>query len=140
MSEVQFDRSGHRIRLTGSAGGVLAGPFDAYNNVDSHSKGVWPDGTYPYVGYNAHSALSDPDSEYGADGILIFNVPGRIGMGVHSGRQSIPDGLGRVGPEHCTLGCIRTTDEAMAAFLQVSAGDASLSRKLRSRLPCRPHL
>src|SRR5215475_12402474 len=105
MSEVQFDRSEHLIRLTGSAGGVLAGPFDAYNNVDSHSKGVWPDGTYPYIGYTAHSALSDPDSEYGADGILIFNVPGRIGMGVHSGRQSIPDGLGRVGPEHCTLGC-----------------------------------
>ena len=124
MSQVQFDRSGHQIRLTGAAGDILAGPFDAYNNVDSHSSGIWPDGTYSYVDYHAHPALSDPDSEYGAHGILIFSVPGRSGMGVHSGRRSIPDGLGRTGPAHCTLGCIRTTDDAIAAFLQVSASDA----------------
>src|ERR1051326_1944913 len=45
-------------------------------------------------------------------------------MGVHSGRRSIPDDLGRTGPAHCTLGCIRTTDEAMSAFLRTSANDA----------------
>jgi len=123
MSQIQFDRLAHQIRLTGIAGEILAGPFDAYNNVDSHSKGIWPDGTYSYVGHNAHPALADPDSEYGVYGILIFNAPDRIGMGVHSGRRSIPDGLGRTGPAHCTLGCIRTTDEAMAALLQVSAED-----------------
>jgi hypothetical protein len=124
MSRVEFDRSAHLVRLLSTSGDVLAGPFEAYNNVDSHSKGPWPDGSYSYVGYNSHSALSDPDSEYGVYGILIFDVPNRLGMGVHSGRRSIPDGLGREGPAHCTLGCIRTTDEAMAAFVRLVAGDS----------------
>ena len=122
MSTLRFDGSAHTIQLTGAAGDIT-GPFTAYNNVDSHSNGPWPDGTFSFIGYNTHAALSDPDSEYGAHGILIFNVPNRTGMGVHSGRAGIPDGLGRSGPQHCTLGCIRTTDEAMAAFLQVIAGD-----------------
>jgi hypothetical protein len=108
--------------LLGANGGVT-GPFVAYNNVDSPSNGPWPDGTFSYVGYNSHPALSDPNSEYGAHGILIFDVPNRQGMGVHSGRLSVPDGLGRSGPLHCTLGCIRTTDEAMAAFLGVIGSD-----------------
>ena len=34
-----------------------------------------------------------------------------------------PDGLGRLGPAHCTLGCVRTTDEAMAAFIRLSGDD-----------------
>jgi hypothetical protein len=123
MSRVEFDRSAHLVRLLGTDGNAVVGPFAAYNNVDSHSKGPWPDGSYSYIGYNAHSALADPDSEYGVHGILIFDVPNRLGMGVHSGRLSIPDGLGRSGPQHCTLGCIRTTDEAMAAFLRVIDGD-----------------
>jgi hypothetical protein len=123
MSRIEFDRSAHLVRLRGEDESVLAGPCEAYNNTDSHSKGPWPDGSYSYLGYNSHAALSDPDSEYGVDGILIFDVPGRVGMGVHSGRQSIPDGLGRLGPAHCTLGCVRTTDEAMAAFIRLSRSD-----------------
>jgi len=123
MSRIEFDRSAHLVRLKGADESVLAGPFEACNNTDSHSKGPWPDGSYAYLGYNSHAALSDPDSEYGADGILIFDVPGRVGMGVHSGRRSIPDGLGRLGPAHCTLGCVRTTDEAMAAFIRLSGDD-----------------
>ena len=123
MSRIEFDRSAHLVRLQSAGGDVLAGPFEAYNNVDSRSRGLWPDGSYPYIGHNAHAALSDPDSEYGVYGILIFDVPNRLGMGVHSGRRLIPDGLGREGPAHCTLGCIRTTDEAMAAFLRVSGTD-----------------
>lgn len=126
MSSLRFDGSDHAIQLIGS-GGDITGPFTAYNNVDSHSKGPWPGGTYSFSGYNTHAELSDPDSEYGAHGILIFNVPGRTGMGVHSGRAEIADGLGRMGPKHCTLGCIRTTDEAMQAFLQIIAGDAMQS-------------
>jgi hypothetical protein len=123
MSRIEFDRSAHLVRLKGADDSVLAGPFEAYNNTDSHSKGPWPDGSYAYLDYNSHAALSDPDSEYGVDGILIFDVPGRLGMGVHSGRRSIPDGLGRLGPAHCTLGCVRTTDEAMAAFIRLSGND-----------------
>jgi hypothetical protein len=126
VSHLLFDRGALRISLLGTNGTVLAGPFEACNNVDSHSQGPWPDGTFPYIGYNAHPALSDPNSEYGAYGILIFDVPDHIGMGVHSGRRDIPDGLGRTGPQHCTLGCVRTTDQAMASFLRVISADSLL--------------
>lgn len=46
----------------------------------------------------------------GSYGIIRFNVPGHPGIGVHSGRANarhLP------GPAHPTMGCIRTTDEAM---------------------------
>lgn len=38
---------------------------------------------------------------------IIFNVPGRTGMGLHSGRANSG------AQNHPTLGCIRTTDAAM---------------------------
>src|SRR4051812_21207947 len=106
MSHLVFNRNAHKIQLFDHANTALTVQYTAFNLADSHSKGEWPDGTYVYVGYNAHGEVADPDSEYGSFGILVFNVPGRIGMGVHSGRATIPDGLGRVGPQHCTLGCI----------------------------------
>ena len=123
MSKLEFDRSSHGVQLFDHAGVALTPRFDAYNFVDSHSRGPWPDGTYAYAGYNAHAEVADPESEYGSYGILYFSVPARIGMGVHSGRRNIPDGLGRYGPEHCTLGCIRTTDEAMAVFVEAVRRD-----------------
>ena len=124
MSTLDFDRTQHTVCARDADGHVIAGPFVAYNNVDSHSKGRWPDGMFVYLDYHSHPALSDPDSEYGSHGILIFDVPNRTGMGVHSGRQEVPDGLGRKGPAHATMGCIRTTDDAIAAFLAVTATDA----------------
>ncbi len=124
MSALVFERNALTIRMVDQAGALLAGPFAACNNVDSTSKGIWPDGTFPYIAHVPHSKLSDPESAYGEDGILQFLVPGRPGMGVHSGRRDIPDGRGRKGPAHCTMGCIRTTDEAMAAFLGAMKADA----------------
>jgi hypothetical protein len=49
---------------------------------------------------------------YGSNGNYIFEVPGCVGCGVHSGRKNRPDGRGRRGPKHATNGCIRTTDDA----------------------------
>lgn len=127
MSTLEFDRAKCTITLLSSSGEVSSGPFEAYNNVDSHSKGPWPNGTYQYQTYVSHAELADPDSEYGSFGILIFSVSQRTGMGVHSGREEVPDGLSRMGPQHCTLGCIRTTDEAMSEFLRISGGDPLVS-------------
>ena len=96
--------------------------WPAANNVQSGCL-PWPDGVYQFVERVTHDG-DGPDSAYGSYGGLLFMVPGRTGMEVHSGRATVPDGLGRVGVEHCTLGCIRTTDDAMAAIVAAMAGDA----------------
>jgi hypothetical protein len=127
MSILVFDRANSRLTLFDPEEAPLAGPFTAFNNVDSHSKGPWPIGTFAYQTYLAHAEVADPDTEYGKFGILVFSVPNRSGMGVHSGRENIPDGLGRVGPQHCTLGCIRTTDDAMQSLLAAIHGQALAS-------------
>ena len=76
--------------------------FPSANNVTSTSNGKFPDGTWSFSHYNEHSE-SDATGPYGSNGIWVFDVPGRSGMGFHSGRS---------GPQSKTLGCIRTTDEA----------------------------
>jgi hypothetical protein len=48
-------------------------------------------------------------------------------MGVHSGREGVPDGFGNAGFEHCTMGCIRTTDHAMAQLVRTHAVDPIVS-------------
>src|SRR5580765_7198318 len=93
MSKLVFTQASKEIVLLSHDGTNLTGPFDAANNVDSRSKGPWPAGTFKFIGAIAHSELTDPESAYGEFGILIFDVPGRSGMGVHSGRRDIADGL-----------------------------------------------
>jgi RHS repeat-associated protein len=75
----------------------------AGNNVTGQSKGPWPMGFNDYSYYKPHPE-SGPIGPYGSHGILLFDVPGRTGMGLHSGRS---------GPESKTEGCIRTTDPCM---------------------------
>jgi hypothetical protein len=53
---------------------------------------------------NPHSE-SGPNDAYGSNGIHVFDVPDRSGMGVHSGRS---------GPQSKTLGCVRTNEEGSA--------------------------
>jgi hypothetical protein len=120
MSKFLFTRSSGTLTWSGGDGFQI--DFDACNNVDSHSHGPWPPGTYPFAWYDK-AAADGPDGAYGSYGVLIFSVPGRSGMGVHSGRYTVPDGLGRTGMAHATMGCIRTTDEAMAAIIGAYAGD-----------------
>ncbi len=96
-----FDRSAGTITITDSSGNV-AGTYPAANNTTSTSNGPWPNGTYPYSYYQPHPE-SDATGPYGSNGNFVFDVPGRSGMGIHSGRS---------GPQSKTLGCVRTTDEA----------------------------
>lgn len=121
MSTLTFSRSASRLHLIGSDA-VEVGNWEAANNVDSHSEGIWPDGTYTFAFYNAHAGLP-PSSEYGSHGIFIFNVPGRTGMGVHSGRDGETDGAGRAGFRYCTMGCIRSIDAATAQLVTTHAID-----------------
>ena len=119
MSTLSFDRAGNRIIVT--SGGVEVASFVAMNNVDSQSH-PWPAGSYPLSHFKTHPNDA-PDSAYGSVGIFVFDVPGHTGLGVHSGRQNVPDGLGRSGPAHCTNGCVRTTDAAMMSIKETHGAD-----------------
>ena len=121
MSTLEFHRDLNQIALL-SGDGNTVGTFDAANNVDSHSKGPWPDGQYHFDHHAAHPG-DPPESPFGSHGIFIFDVPDREGMGVHSGREGVPDGRGRAGVLHCTMGCVRTTDDAMAQLVRTHSID-----------------
>ena len=95
--------------------------WSAANNVQFGFK-PWPPGRYRFDQQVSH-ADDAPDSAYGSFGSLRFIVPGRTGMEIHSGRATIPDGLQRVGFEHCTFGCIRTIDAAMKDLVLSIASD-----------------
>lgn len=89
------------------------GHWPAHNRVAKKAKGPWPQGIFKWLRYSPHvqegywpASLVDT---YGGCGIHIFEVKGRAGMGVHAGRSKTPDE-----PGWNTLGCIRTTADAMA--------------------------
>lgn len=119
MSVLVFD---HATLRAYDADGADLGAWPAANNVDSHCKGPWPPGEFDFL-WLLVGAADGPDGAYGSHGIFIFDVPGRTGMGVHSGRATVPDGLNRCGVAHCTLGCIRTEDAAMARLRELHARD-----------------
>jgi hypothetical protein len=115
MSTLLFSRSRQEIALI-RPNGLVACIYPAANNVDSHAKGPWPHGTFEFSWFQSHAG-DNPSAAYGSHGIFIFEVPGREGLGLHAGREGVADGLGRIGYLHCTLGCIRTVEGAMGAFL-----------------------
>ena len=70
---------------------------------------------------------------YGSHGIVrLAPIQGHDGIGVHSGRAGIPDGRGRMGPDHAPQGCIRTTDEAMRVITQTMRTDPLHSITVRN--------
>jgi len=123
MSHLYFSSSTGRLSLHNT---IPAGPWAAQNNVDSSAVGPFPPGTFPFIGWNHHFDDA-PDSPFGMYGIIVFSVIGRTGMGVHSGRVGVPDALGREGIGHATLGCVRTSDAAMAAIARIHATDSILA-------------
>ena len=125
MSRVVFSRLGSKLQVIAGNGTVI-GSWNAANNVDTRSKGPWPDGVFPFAAYIDHPG-DPPNSAYGSNGFFGFEVPGHEGMGVHSGREGVPDGLGRSGFLHCTMGCIRTTDEATAQLVRTHSVDPIVS-------------
>lgn len=92
-------------------GGTSAKGFPAGNNTTSTSRGPWAPGTYTY-GYSTTHKDDAPGSSYGSNGNAVFNVPGCVGCGVHSGREYKADRRGGSGIQHVTEGCIRTTNDA----------------------------
>lgn len=50
-----------------------------------------------------------------AQEFYIFEAKDYEEYGVHAGKEGIIDKVGRVDWQHATYGCIRTTEEAMAA-------------------------
>ncbi|MCC6492130.1 MAG: hypothetical protein IT424_03815 [Pirellulales bacterium] len=128
MSRLTFNRHKNLLTLNSEQGQIL-GSWEAYNNVTASSNGVWPNGGYDYSHYNLHAGL-DANSAYGTKGIYVFKVPGRTGMGVHAGRKDKVDGKGRKGPAYNTLGCIRTTEEAMTKIKSTHEGGDPLTEIL----------
>ncbi|MFB9128890.1 hypothetical protein ACFFYR_39235 [Paraburkholderia dipogonis] len=122
MSSLRFDGRTHQIALVDS-GGNTTGTWAAYNNVDSHAtirhiqNGVYTvqDRVIP------HPHAASANGPYGLHGIVRFNVPGHPGIGVHSGRANATH---LAGPQHPTMGCIRTTDDAMNAIGNLMRTDA----------------
>jgi hypothetical protein len=112
-SNLTYDGNSHQLTLHRDDGTEQSYP--ANNNVDSHSQGHWPNGTYDYDQHVTHTG-DGPDSAYGSNGGYQFDVPDRTGMEVHSGRENVPDGRGRTGADHATMGCIRTNDAGTAAI------------------------
>ncbi|EHO40688.1 RHS repeat-associated core domain-containing protein [Caldithrix abyssi DSM 13497] len=115
LSDLVFNRSTGKLILCSGNGNII-GIWEARNNVASSSNGRFPLGTYKFA-YFVNHAGEGVNSPYGNIGNFVFDVPGRSGMGVHAGRENVPDRLGRKGVNHCTMGCIRTTDEAMKNIL-----------------------
>jgi hypothetical protein len=102
LSSIVYNRQGGSMDVYDDAGN-LQFSCTAGNNVTPWAKGPFPSGTFGFSHYNAHPG-SGPTGPFGSYGIFVFNVPGRTGMGVHSGRR---------GPQSPTLGCIRTDDPCM---------------------------
>lgn len=125
MSKLKFDGLLHTIILTDNQG-QQKGSWQAYNNVDSHATlRHIANGTYSVQDrIHPHNHTPDANGPYGLHGIIRFNVPHHPGIGVHSGRANARH---QPGPKHATMGCIRTTDEAMLAIKNLIRTDPLLT-------------
>jgi len=129
MSTLVFNGATHQVTLNDAHGNPV-GSWSAYNNVDSHATLTHlQNRSYTVQDTTApHRHAANANGPYGSHGIVRFNVPGHPGIGVHSGRANarhLP------GPAHPTMGCIRTTDAAMAAIsTKRKGGDVSVQEGL----------
>jgi len=107
----------------------LLGTFQAHNNVDSKSNGKWEDGKYSMLDKNTRKTSDgkyekdgktpqdSKDGRYGKGGIYraesfteTTTSKTREGMAVHAGREY------KEFENRFTMGCVRTTPEAMTAI------------------------
>jgi RHS repeat-associated protein len=115
LSTVTYDGQTNTVTYRRNDG-TVSGTYPANNNTTTTSNGPWPNGTFPRSGSNPHPE-SDANGAYGSHGIITFDVPNRTGMGIHSGRANSG------AQNHPTLGCIRTTDAAMADLRELEKTD-----------------
>lgn len=120
MATLTYNGQTNQLTLTLSDGTTET--WTAHNNAQTSSAGRMPNGTHNFVWHSPHSGAG-ANSAYGSHGNFIFDVPGRTGMGVHSGRATSTDGAGRTGTAYATNGCIRTTDAATERIQNVRATD-----------------
>jgi hypothetical protein len=125
LSTITYDSKTGTITVNDKSGNTV-GTFPASNNAASNSNGPFPQSTYPYSHYSPHKGEGAND-RYGSYGNFVFDVPGRTGMGVHSGRQDSCDKAGRCGSDFATMGCIRTTDEGTKAIYDLHFGGDKLT-------------
>lgn len=116
-SHLIYLRPSNQLVLRDAKGNGI-GQWQAFNNVVQGAQ-PFPNGKHHFSHYKTHDD-DGPDSAYGSYGIFVFDVHGRTGMGLHSGRANAPNSPG---PKHPTEGCIRTTDEAMRKILEVHNRD-----------------
>lgn len=118
----------YALRVEGY-GAHYMGSWPAYNNVDSRSKGIWPAGVFTLT---ALVEVAGPDSEldgaFGPHFLRFGEVEGREGMGIHAGRSNIPDGAGRRGPQHATMGCIRTWAQSLKEIVEMHRRRSPIDR------------
>lgn len=109
----------YAIQINGHACHYV-GSWPAANNVDSSSKGKWPTGVFPFLGIiEVGGEDGKLDGKFGPYFLRFGFVPGRDGMGIHAGRSMVPDGAGRKGPHHATMGCIRTWAQSLNEIVQM---------------------
>jgi hypothetical protein len=130
VSRIIFDGISHTLTLSDKDGNTVD-VWPANNRTDSRATLRFvPNGPHPVEdmhGPHRHSTAEDSvEGEYGTFGIVRFGVINHEGVGIHSGRKTTPDLTPErgIGPEHVTMGCIRTTEEAMAVITGTIATDA----------------
>jgi hypothetical protein len=122
LSSVIYNRSDGTVTIVNGAGEAV-GTFPAANDAATGSRGPWPNGDYTYAYHTTHPDDAT-DSPYGSYGNYVFNLPGCVGCGIHSGRANSTDRAGRSGVKYATEGCIRTTDAATGLLTQlIASGD-----------------
>jgi RHS repeat-associated protein len=139
-----FDAQAHTLTLY-TNDGQKVGTWHASNNVASTAKFSngdktmpLPNGTYsmkdessphmhPGQKDDRDSNMKDsPKGEFGKDGIFRLDksaVNPDGGIGVHAGRDDVPDAAGRTGADHATMGCVRTTGEGMDTITSTAKSD-----------------
>jgi lysozyme family protein len=121
MSTLVFDGTAHTLTLL-DAQHKKVGHWHANNRVDSRATFHFvPNRTYriidpshPFRHGPPADTLNGPYGRFGIIRLQHFTAEGHghDGVGVHSGRAN------KGGPDHATMGCIRTTDEAMEAIVK----------------------
>jgi uncharacterized membrane protein len=122
---LRFSRAEGRLLVQPDIGAATW--HEAHNNAASYSRGPWPNGEYEALALIPVTGIEGQSSGKFGPWFMRFSVANRSGMGIHAGRNGQYDGLGRGGPAHATMGCIRTTDAAMSAIASAWEGSATLT-------------